>query len=98
MLLRVVSKVVTCDWICRWTIACCVSALGWTGCAGGGRCWACLGGGFFLEVSTLMVGSVPGPLGAGCACGVSVAGAGAGVWAHPPPLKKKIDKSAALLS
>src|SRR5580700_5057490 len=94
MLLRVVSKVPTCVWICRWTIACWVSPLGWAGCAGGGRCWACLGGGFFLLVSTLMVGRVPEVLGAGCGCACGVSAAGGGVWAKPASQTQEIDTSA----
>src|SRR5260370_42158537 len=89
IVVRALLKVVTCVWICRCAIACCVSMLGWAGCEAG-RCSAGFLAGFFLLVSTLMVGSVPGALGA--ACGVSEAGGGAGVWAEPaPPMQQSAE-------
>src|SRR5450631_2665576 len=97
MLLRAVLKVVTCAWVCRSAMACWVPAVGWTGC-GVGRRSPCFLAGFFLVVSTVMVGNVPGPLGAGCACGASGAGGVPGVCAKAkPPRQQQSETNAELL-
>ena len=79
MLSRALLNVVT------WLAICCAAVgCGITFCAGraGGGRTVCFCAGFFLLVSTVMVGSVPG---AGCACGVGGAPAGAGVCAEAVP-------------
>src|SRR5579883_135853 len=96
MLLRAVLNVVTCVWICRSTIACCVSA---EGCVGGGglRATCFFFTGFCLLVSTVIGGSVPGVDGAcGVVCSSVCAGgfAGGGVCARPEPRIPQSETSA----